>query len=107
VDVYEQETREIMRRFLAGDLSFPDCIAALDAALAGLIPELKPAELHELRALMLANKEQVPGPIWLRAHPCVRVADYAPGAATVRSDDLAFSIKLAWHENLLNLSRPY
>jgi len=35
------------------------------------------------------------------------VADYAPGAATVRSNDQAFSIKLAWHENLLNASRLY
>jgi len=59
VGLYEQETREIMRRFLAGKLSFPDCIAALDAALAGLIPNLELEQLHDLRALMLVNNEQV------------------------------------------------
>jgi hypothetical protein len=59
VDVYKQETGEVIRRFLAHRLSFPDCIAALDAALAGLLPELKPERLDELRALMLANNERV------------------------------------------------
>ena len=40
MEVYERETAEIIKRFLARRLTFPKCIAALDAALAGLIPEL-------------------------------------------------------------------
>ncbi len=59
MEVYKNETREVIRRFLEYKLSFPDCIAALDAALAGLIPTLDPAELGSLRALMLANNETV------------------------------------------------
>jgi hypothetical protein len=42
MEVYKQETREVIRRFLARRLSFPDCIAALDAALAGLVPKVAP-----------------------------------------------------------------
>jgi hypothetical protein len=59
MDVYKQETQEVMRRFLAHELSFQDCIAALDAALSGVLPQLKPEQLDELRAAMLANNERV------------------------------------------------
>jgi hypothetical protein len=55
MEVYKSETREVLDRFLARRLSFPDCIAALDAALAGLLPRLRPKELPALRELMLAN----------------------------------------------------
>jgi DNA-binding NarL/FixJ family response regulator len=57
--VYKQETREVIRLFLARKLSFPDCIAALDAALADLVPRLRETELPTLRALMLADNEIV------------------------------------------------
>jgi len=59
VEVYRRETREIVRRFLSRQLSFPNAISALDAALAGLIPRLNPEQLDELRAIMLANNEIV------------------------------------------------
>ena len=59
MQVYKRETREVIKRFLAGRLSFPDCIAALDAALAGVLPKLTAEELDPLRALMLANNETV------------------------------------------------
>jgi hypothetical protein len=57
VEVYKSETREVIRRFLLHQLSLPDCISALDSALAGLIPKLQSDELEALRALMLANNE--------------------------------------------------
>jgi hypothetical protein len=59
VEVYKSETQEIIRRFLARKISFPDCIAALDAALASLVPRMKHDELDTLRSLMLANNEIV------------------------------------------------
>ncbi|HWY48082.1 MAG TPA: hypothetical protein VNX70_11905 [Bryobacteraceae bacterium] len=59
MEVYERETREIIRRFLALRLSFPDCIAALDAALAGIFPALTGDEIPRLRMVMLANNEIV------------------------------------------------
>ena len=59
MEVYRNETREVVRRFLQHKLSFPACIAALDAALAALIPTLDPADLGSLRALMLANNETI------------------------------------------------
>lgn len=55
MEVYKSETKEVLNRFLGRRLSFPDCIAALDAALAGLLPRLRPEELPALRELMLAN----------------------------------------------------
>jgi hypothetical protein len=57
--VYERETEEIIKRFLARVISFPDCIAALDAALAGLIPTLTGDQITRLRIVMLANNEIV------------------------------------------------
>jgi hypothetical protein len=59
IDAYERETQEIIKRFLDRRLSFPECIAALDAALAGLIPQLTGEELPRLRIVMLANNEIV------------------------------------------------
>ena len=59
MEIYKRKTREIVRSFLRHQRSFPDCIAALDAALADLIPRLKDGELAPLRALMLANNETV------------------------------------------------
>jgi hypothetical protein len=59
MEVYKSETKEVLSRFLSRRLSFPDCIAALDAALAGLLPRLQPEELPALRELMLANNALV------------------------------------------------
>lgn len=59
MEVYKSEVDEILHRFLGHRLRFPDCIAALDAALAGLIPNLTPEQLPELRAVMLANNARV------------------------------------------------
>lgn len=59
MEIYERETRAIIERFLRRGISFPECIAALDAALAELIPRLTSGDLVPLRALMLANNEIV------------------------------------------------
>jgi hypothetical protein len=59
MEVYKRETREVIRRFLLRQISFPNCIAALDAALAGLLPRLQPEQLDEVRAVMLSNNETV------------------------------------------------
>ena len=59
MEVYKSETKEVLSRFLSRRLSFPDCVAALDAALAGLLPRLRPEELPALRELMLANNAVV------------------------------------------------
>jgi hypothetical protein len=59
MEVYKSETREVLDRFLSRRITFPGCIAALDAALAGLLPRLRSEELPALRELMLANNEAV------------------------------------------------
>jgi hypothetical protein len=57
LEAYKLETHEIVERFLSGQTHFPACIAALDSALAALIPDLD--DLGELRVVMLAHKETV------------------------------------------------
>jgi hypothetical protein len=59
MEAYECKTAEIIKRFLAGRLNFPDCIAALDAALAEVIARLQDGQLPRLRIVMLANNEIV------------------------------------------------
>jgi len=59
LDDYRNRTRKIIDLFLVHKLSFADCIAALDAALADLIPSLTGTELPALRALLLNNNEIV------------------------------------------------
>ena len=72
MEVYKSETREVLDRFLARRLNFPSCIAALDAALAGLLPRLHPEELPALRELMLANNEVVMQEMERRGHKKVK-----------------------------------
>ncbi len=40
MDAFRSTTREAIKSFLDRKLSFPDCIAALNAALADLTPRL-------------------------------------------------------------------
>ena len=59
MEMYERETTKIVNRFLRHRLTFPRCIAALDAALANLIPRLTSGQATRLRIVMLANNEIV------------------------------------------------
>jgi hypothetical protein len=59
MEAYESQTREVVNHFLHYGLSFPDCISALDAALADLVPRLSDGQLPALRAVMLANNARV------------------------------------------------
>ena len=61
MEVYRSETRELVERFLRHRISFPECITALDAALAGLVPRLTTDQIARLRAIMLANNGTVMG----------------------------------------------
>ncbi len=53
VKVYESETSEIIWRFLAQKLTFPECLSSLDAALAGVIPRLTGDQIKRLGIVML------------------------------------------------------
>jgi hypothetical protein len=59
IEVYERETRQIISRFLSSGISLPECVAALDAALAGLVPDLTPEQLLHIQALLMANSKVV------------------------------------------------
>lgn len=59
MEVYERETTEVVKLFLADKLSFTACIAALDSAHEDLIPRLKPEDATRLRIVMLSNNEIV------------------------------------------------
>jgi hypothetical protein len=59
MEEYKRETRGIVRRFIRHKIDFPNCIASLDAALAAMIPNLKPEQLPDLRDIMLANNARV------------------------------------------------
>ena len=59
MEKYRKQSRAIVKRFLAKKCRFPRCIADLDAALAELIPRLKPVDLPALRVEMLANNEVI------------------------------------------------
>ena len=56
---YKRETATLVRRFKGGHITFPACIAALDAALAKVILTLDKDELPDLRNVMIANNAEV------------------------------------------------
>ncbi len=57
LDAYNRETGGAI--FLNYKLTSPDCMAALETALAHLIPGLSKAQYSAVRALMLENNEIV------------------------------------------------
>jgi len=59
MEVYKGETRELIKRFLNYKLSFPDCVTALDSALADLTPRLTSEQFAPLRILILENNDMV------------------------------------------------
>jgi hypothetical protein len=72
MEVYKRETGEILRRYQNGRLNLPDCIAALDAALGGLIAFVKPDQMEPLRAILRVNHETLTNELdKRRRQPCV------------------------------------
>jgi CRP/FNR family cyclic AMP-dependent transcriptional regulator len=59
MEVYRRETRRVIKRFLNRRISFADCVAALDAALADLTPRLSGQPIAPLHALILENNDIV------------------------------------------------
>ena len=59
LESYKRQTRRTIIRFLDGRLSFPDCIVELEEALSQFLPNATAAEFSEMRALALANNEEV------------------------------------------------
>jgi len=59
MEVYKSETRELIKRFLRHRLSFDDCMAALDAALADLTSRVTGEQIASLRPLILENNNIV------------------------------------------------
>ena len=55
MEVYKRETEEIINRFLERRIGYHECVAALNAALAGLIPKMTPEELETVKLQMAAN----------------------------------------------------
>jgi hypothetical protein len=58
MEVYRAESREILRRFVQRKIDERQCVSGLDAALAGVIPTLKPSDIPTLREIMRANHEE-------------------------------------------------
>jgi hypothetical protein len=59
MEVYRKQTQKILKRFLEREIAFPECVAALDHALAKLIPKMRAEDLLSIRAVVLANNETV------------------------------------------------
>jgi hypothetical protein len=59
MEEYERQTQAVIDRLLRHELSFPECIAALDAALAAFMPRITGDQIARLRIVMLANNEIV------------------------------------------------
>ena len=59
MQAYKTQTRKVIKRFLRYETGLPQCIAALDAALADFVPRMTAKDLPKLRAFMLAHNETV------------------------------------------------
>jgi hypothetical protein len=57
MEVYKKQTEKAVRRFLNHEITFPECISALDGAFARLIRRLSRDQIAPLRAV--ANNDRV------------------------------------------------
>lgn len=57
MEVYKAATREILRRYRAGEITRARCIAALDAAVADLLAKMAPEDLDEFQSAMLVTAD--------------------------------------------------
>jgi hypothetical protein len=57
--IYKREIGEILRRFIACEITYPECLAALDAALDAVVRELDPRDLPELQSILASNHDIV------------------------------------------------
>ena len=99
VEVYKNETREIIRRFLNHRLSFHECLAALDAALADLTPRLTDEQIASLRPFVIENNDIVMKEMARRGPPPfdreildalgdgIKVSAYRPGQVVYAQGD--------------------
>lgn len=55
MELYRDETREILKRFFEDRISRPECIDALDCALLAAIPHLNPADLPAVQSILIEN----------------------------------------------------
>lgn len=67
--MYKRETRAAIKRFRNHRLSFAECMAALDAALAGLTSRLPGEKIAPLRALIMENNDIVMKEMERRGQP--------------------------------------
>ena len=59
MEVYRKQTQKIVKSFLDRKIAFPECISALNHALARFIRRVRAEELPAIRAVMLTNNETV------------------------------------------------
>ncbi len=69
MNVYKAECTEIMRRFLAKQISWDDCVAALNSGLIGVMPEVTINNVSEVRAVVLFNEQLMSGEMERRGQP--------------------------------------
>lgn len=55
MQVYQSETREILKRFREDRITRTQCVDALDSALLAAIPELSPADLPAVQEILAEN----------------------------------------------------
>src|SRR5580658_11075849 len=99
MEVYKSETHEVIKRFLSRRLSFDDCMAALDAALADLTSRATGEQIASLRAVILENNNIVMKEMERRGPPPfdpkilaalgdgLTVSDYRPGQVVYAQGD--------------------
>ncbi len=59
MEVYKDECREILKRFMDGRITYPKTVAALDAALDSFILIMHQDDLEEVRSVAKANKRML------------------------------------------------
>jgi len=69
MNVYKAECAEIMRRFLAKQISRDDCVAALHAGFIGVMPEVTANDVSEVRTIVLFNERVIIDEMERRGQP--------------------------------------
>jgi hypothetical protein len=73
MEVYRQETEEILRIFLAGQITAVHCHTALYTAFSGVLPRVGPDDVETVRAISEANNRTIDEEMERRTHSYIHI----------------------------------
>lgn len=91
VEVYAAECREVLNRFVDGRITSAECLASLDSALSGVVPDLNPEDFGIIQKIVAdtIHEHHAGIPLGSNHHSAKTLIHISQGAPVVQHRPLA------------------